>query len=84
MNGYGKIRAVIFTELAAGTGIGIFYYGSACFALFENLFRTEGNTYATTLAPVFENFLNKELFALFFKILFWFFFFLFAIGKNLS
>ena len=72
MNGYGKIWAVKFAEPATGAGIGIFYYRSGSFILFKNFGRTESNTDAATLAPVFKNLLNKELFALLVKLLFCF------------
>ena len=72
MYGYGKVWAVKFAEPAAVTGVGILDYRNACFTLLKNLGRTESYADGAGLAPVFKNLLNKELFALFFKILFYF------------
>lgn len=72
MDGYGKIRAVKFTEPATVTGIWIFYVRHAAIIFFKNIGRTEGNADTAGLAPVGKYFLNKEFLPLLFKVLFCF------------
>ena len=62
MDGYGKIRAVEFTEPAAGAGIWILYDRPALFVLVKHVGRAEGDTYTAGLAPVLENLLGEKFF----------------------
>ena len=67
-NGYSEIRAVEFTETAAGAGIWILYDRPALFVLVKHSGRAECNTYAASLAPVLENFLLEKFFSFSFKL----------------
>jgi hypothetical protein len=71
-NGYGEIRAVKFTETAAGAGIRILYDRPALFITAKHIGRTESNTYPASLAPVLENFLLEKFFSFSFKLFFGF------------